>query len=195
MDLLYEAAVAWNRLLQDRYEITYGKSKKLHTIVLEFEPSEFYHLAGFPHAKDIVLPVRGSQTKMLDNVLARKITGAMLEKSTNYESVIKRKLEAIIRLEQLLNSPCQVYLYNPRKLPFYTDIKAKYLLVDEQTQVVFLFTDTENDGASCFSRSTFVMGDRDFRINQTKVAVLQIKRIDLSTGNADVIFCKDGFSC
>ena len=163
--------------------------------MLEFEPSEFYHLAGFPHAKDIVLPVRGSQTKMLDNVLARKITGAMLEKSTNYESVIKRKLEAIIRLEQLLNSPCQVYLYNPRKLPFYTDIKAKYLLVDEQTQVVFLFTDTEDDGASCFSRSTFVMGDRDFRINQTKVAVLQIKRIDLSTGNADVIFCTDGFSC
>ena len=194
MDLLYEAAVAWKLLLQDRYEITYGKSKKLHTIVLEFEPSEFYHLAGFPHAKDIVLPVRGSQTKMLDNVLARKITGAMLEKSTNYESVIKRKLEAIIRLEQLLNSPCQVYLYNPRKLPFYTDIKAKYLLVDEQTQVVFLFTDTEDDGVSCFSRSTFVMGDRDFRINQTKVTVLQIKRIDLSTGNADVIFCKDGFS-
>ena len=194
MDLLYEAAVAWKLLLQDRYEITYGKSKKLHTIVLEFEPSEFYHLAGFPHAKDIVLPVRGSQSKMLGNVLARKITGAMLEKSTNYESVIKRKLEAIIRLEQLLNSPCQIYLYNPGKLPFHTDIKAKYLLVDEQTQVVFLFTDTEDDGASCFSRSTFVMGDRDFRINQTKVAVLQIKRIDLSTGNSDVIFCKDGFS-
>ena len=124
MDLLYDAAVAWNRLLQDRYEITYGKNKKLHTIVLEFQTGEFYHLAGFPHAKDIALPLRGSQSKMLANVLTGKITGAMLEKSTNYETIIKRKLEAIIRLEQLLSSPCQVYLYNPRKLPFYTDIKA-----------------------------------------------------------------------
>ena len=194
MDLLYDAAVAWNRLLQDRYEITYGKNKKLHTIVLEFQPSEFYHLAGFPHAKDVALPLRGSQSKMLSNVLTGKITGAMLEKSGNYETIIKRKLEAIIRLEQLLRSPCQVYLYNPRKLPFYTDIKAKYLLVDAQTQVVFLFTDTEDNNGLCFSRSTFVMGDRDFRINQTRLAVLQTKRTDLSTGNTDVIFCKDGFS-
>ena len=193
MDLLYDAAAAWSSLLQDRYEITYGKSKKLHSIVLEFQASEFYHLAGFPHAKDIVLPIRTSQTKMLDKVLDRKITGAMLEKSANYDPVIKRKLTAIIHLKQLLNHPCQVYLYNARKLPFYTDIQAKYLLADEQTQVVFLFADTEDSNSAFFSRSTFVMGERDFRINQTRLAVLQIKRTDLATGKTDVLFCKEGF--
>ena len=193
MDLLYDAAATWNKLLGYRYELICGKSRKLYPIVLEFAASEFYHLAGFPHAKDIVLPIRVSQSKMLSKVLERKITGPMLAKSANYETVIKRKLEAIIRLEQLLNSPCQVYLYNPRKLPFYTDIKAKYLLVDAQTQVVFLFTDTGNEEGPCFSRSTFVMGDRDFRINQTKLAVLQIKRTDLSVGSTDVIFCREGY--
>ena len=85
-------------------------------------------------------------------------------------------------------------MYNSRKLPFYTDIKGKYLLVDAQTQVVFLFTDTQDGGLNYFSRSTFVMDDRDFRTNQTKLAVLQIKRTDLTTGTTDVIFSRAGFT-
>lgn len=194
MDLLYEAAVAWNKLLQYRYEIICGKSNRLYPIVLDFAANEFYHLAGFPHAKDIVLPIRVSQPKMLSKVLDLKITEPMLVKSSNYEKIIKRKLIAIIQLEQLLNRPCQVYMYNPRKLPFYTDIKGKYLLVDAQTQVVFLFADTESGRLTCFSRSAFVMDDRDFRTNQTKLTVLQIKRTDLTTEITEVIFCKEGFS-
>ena len=32
MDLLYEAAAAWKKLLDYRYEITWGKSGKLYSI-------------------------------------------------------------------------------------------------------------------------------------------------------------------
>ena len=194
MDLLYDAAVAWNQLLQYRYDIVCGKSKQLYTIVLGFETREFYHLAGFPHLKDIVLPVRTSQPKMHSKVLDRTITGQMIEKSENYEKIIRRKLEAIIRLEQLLNGCPKVYLYNRWKLDFYTNIQAKYLLVDDQTRVVFLFTDSDGKSAACFSRSAFVMDDRDFRVNQSKMTVLQIKRTNLTTGITDVLFCKEGFA-
>ena len=193
MDLLYEAAAAWNQLLQYRYEIICGKSKKLYPIVLGFQVQEFYHLAGFPHMKDIVLPIRTSQSKMHSKVMDRTITGQMIEKSESYDKIVRRKLEAMIQLEQLLNGCQNVYLYDRWKLKFYTDIKAKYLLVDERTQVVFLFADNDGKCTTCFSRSTFVMDDRDFRSNQSRMTVLQIKRTNLTTGTTDVLFCKEGF--
>lgn len=193
MDLLYDAAVAWNKLRQYKYEIICGKNKKLYPIVLYFESQEFYHLAGFPHMKDITFPVRFSQSKMLSKVLDSTITERLISKSENYEKIVKRKLTAIIHLEQLLNGCSSVYMFNPMKLPFYTDIHAKYLLVDEKTHVVFLFTDTENNGESYFSRSTFIMDDHDFRVNQSKMTVLQVKRTNLSTKDEEIRFRKDSF--
>lgn len=194
MDLLQNAATAWNTLLQYRYHIICGKSKKLYPMLLDFEAHEFYHLAGFPHMKDISFPVRFPQTKMLAKVLDGTITQQMIAKSENYERIVKPKLSAIIHLEHLLNNCSSVYLYNRQRLPFYTEIDAKYLLVDEQTQVVFLFTDTEDYGNTFFSRSAFVMESHDFRVNQSKMAVLQIKRTHRISGLEEVIYCKEGFT-
>lgn len=195
MDLLYDAAAVWDRLLDYQYDIVCGRKGKQYSIVLDFEASEFHHLAGFPHMKDIVLPVRFSQNKTLSKVLSGAVTEQMIAKSEQYAPVIRRKLEAVTRLEQLLNSRFQVYLFDQRKSTFYTKIRAKYMLVDEETQVVFLFTDTADGGATYFARSAFVLGDRDFRKNQTRLTVLRIARTELSTGHTDVIYCRDGFSC
>lgn len=195
MDLLYDAAAVWNRLLGYKYEIICGRKGKQHPILLDFEAGEFHHLAGFPHMKDIVLPVKFSQSKTLAKVLSGAVTEQMIAKSENYDPIIRRKLEAVIQLEHLLNSRFQVYLFDRKKSSFYTKIQAKYMLVDEQTQVVFLFTDTSDGGATYFARSAFVLGDRDFRKNQTKLTVLKITRTELATGHSDVIYCREGFSC
>ena len=193
MDLLYDAAVAWKRLLDFKYDIVCGKSKKLNWISLSFEAGEFYHLAGFPHMKDLTFPVRFSRSKALEKVLDRTITGEDVSKSVNYEWTVKSKLEAIIHLEQLLNRCSKVYIYCRERLPFYTDIVAKYLLVDDAEKVVFLFTD-KGENANFFSRSTFVMKNKDFRANQPRMAVLQIKRTDLRTGEESVMFTHPRFT-
>ena len=194
MDLLYDAAVAWSKLLPYRYDIICGKSKKLYPISLEFKEEEFYHLAGFPHIKDIVFPVRFSQRAMLRKVLDGTITEQMISVSEGYEKTVKSKLLAIIQLEQLLNNCAKVYIFDSKRLGFYTKIKAKYLLVDEQNRVVFLFTDTMDAGKTYFSRSTFIMDDQDFRKNQTSRTVLHIKRTQLHTGDMEILYCRDGFS-
>ncbi|MBR2048837.1 MAG: hypothetical protein IJ960_09615 [Oscillospiraceae bacterium] len=194
MDLLYDAAMVWNHLLGYKYDIVCGRSGVLYPISLDFEASEFYHLAGFPHMKDIVLPVRFSQKQTLSKVLKGTVKESMIVKSDNYEPIIRRKLEALTQLEELLNSPFQVYQYDRWKSPFYTEIRARYLLVDEKTQVVFLFTDTSDGGATYFARSTFVMDHRDFRKGQTKLTVLKINRTELATGREDVIYCREGFA-
>ena len=194
MDLLYDAAVAWTKLLDYRFDITCGKSKKLYPISLDFEETEFYHLAGFPHIKDIVFPIQFPKSATLRKVLDRVITEQMISQSENYEKTVKSKLLAITQLENLLSSCSKVYMYNPDKFPFYTDIEAKYLLADEQSQVVFLFTDTDDEGETYFSRSTFIMDDHDFRINQSSMTVLQIKKTQLSTSSKSILYCREGFS-
>lgn len=192
MDLLNNAATAWNTLLQYQYHIICGKSKKVYPITLCFNAQEFYHMAGFPHIKDIVFPIQFSQSQMLSKVLDGTITQNLISKSINYYKIVK-KLSAIIFLEQLLNSCSEVYMYNPSRLPFYTKIDAKYLLVDSATNVVFLFTDTEDCGNTYFPRSTFIMDGQDFRTNQSKMTVLKITRVNLTTGSESVMFCKPGF--
>ena len=194
MDLLYTAAIAWSQLLTFRYDIICGKSKKLYPISLDFKEDEFYHLAGFPHIDDIVFRVQFPQCVMLRKVLDGTITEQMITKSEGYEKTVKSKLLAIIQLEKLLNNCSKVYMFDPRHLGFYTKIKAKYLLVDEQSQVVFLFTDTKDAGKTYFSRSTFIMDNQDFRRNQSSMTVLQIKRTQLHTGTTEILFCRDGFS-
>lgn len=194
MDLLYDAAAVWNRLLGCKYDIICGRKGKTYSILLDFEAGEFHHLAGFPHMRDLVLPVKFSQSKTMYKVLDGVVTEQMIAKSEQYEPIIRRKLEAVVQLEHLLNSRFQVYLFDQKKSTFYTKIQARYMLVDEQTQVVFLFTDTADGGATYFARSTFVMDGRDFRKNQTKLTVLKIARTDLATGSVDIIYCKEGFS-
>ena len=194
MDLLYDAAVAWSKLLPFHYDIICGKSKKLYPISLDFKEDEFYHLAGFPHINDIVFPVQFSQCAMLRKVLDGTITEQMISKSKGYEKTAKSKLLAIIQLEKLLKNCSKAYMFDPRRLGFYTKIKAKYLLVDEQSQVVFLFTDTKDADKTYFSRSTFIMDNQDFRRNQSSMTVLQIKRTQLHTGTTEILFCRDGFS-
>ena len=194
MDLLYTAAIAWSQLLTFRYDIICGKSKKLYPISLDFKEDEFYHLAGFPHIKDIVFPTQFPQSAMLRKVLDGTITEQMISKSEGYEKTVKSKLLAIIQLEKLLSNCSKVYMFDPKRLGFYTQIKAKYLLVDEQSQVVFLFADTKDAGKTYFSRSTFIMDNQEFRRNQSSMTVLQIKRTLLHIRTTEILFCRDGFS-
>jgi len=144
--------------------------------------------------KDIVFPIRFSKRAALKKVLDGIITEEMISKSESFEKTVKSKLLAITHLEQLLNGSSKVYLYNPSRLTFYTDIEAKYLLVDESSQVAFLFTDTEDMGKTFFSRSAFMMDNRDFRTNQSSMAILQIKRTNILTGLTETLLCREGFS-
>ena len=175
MDLLYEAALAWRELTAYAYQITYGKSGVLHTITLQFDAGEFYHLAGFQYLRDLVLPVRFSHTKAIDAVLAGKITEAHIAKSENYEA-IKERLTAITKLKAALDTSFEVYKFNPDVLPFYTKIKAENLILAKCGEVVFLFTDQAADGTA-FSKSIFLRrADRDFSRNQKALSVLKVER-------------------
>ena len=154
MDLLYEAASAWQELTAFFRIGSSTESVASYTITLQFEVSEFYHLAGFQYMNDIVLPVRFSHTKAIEAALSGRITQAHIAKSENWEA-IKERLTAITKLRQALDTSFSVYKFHPEVLPFYTKITAENLILARCEDIVFLFTDQSKDGTA-FSKSIFL---------------------------------------
>lgn len=175
MDLLYEAAKAWSELSAYRYRIIYKKGNEQGEISLGFENTEFYHLAGFQYLNDIVLPFRSSRPKTLNTVLAGKITEKQIAKSEKFK-MIEERLLAITKLQAVLDTSFKVYRFNPNALPFYTKIVAQNLISANVGDVVFLFTDSDKNGAT-YSKSIFLKhDDRDYTKRQKELKIIEVKR-------------------
>ena len=144
MDLLYEAALAWQELTACTYRITCGKSGVLHTITLKFDAGEFYHLAGFQYLRDLVLPVQFSHAKAIGAVLDGRITEAHIAKGEHYDA-IRERLTAITRLKAALDTSFEVYRFRPDVLPFYTKIKAKNLILAKCGEVAYDFSERRDE--------------------------------------------------
>lgn len=191
-DLLLNAANAWKKLCKVKYTITYGYKSNLYPINLTFDSADFYHLAGFPHARDIQLP-RFNQTKVLDRILAGKITNEMLAKSKNYKSMIVPRLQALINMEAALDNDFFLYSYYPDLYPFYTSISADFLLAYHSDSVYFMFivrNGTIQDFDFTFV-SVFSADSRDYETNQRQRTILKKTKINLETGDSTDLFISD----
>lgn len=175
MDILHEAAKAWNELTKYTYHIRYGKHATAYEINLRFDKAEFYHLAGFQYLNDVVLPYRTSHPKIIDAVLTNKIAERHISKSKNFE-LVKDRLIAISKLEAMLDNQFNIYNFNPKVLPFYTKIPAKNLITAEVGDVIFLFTDDRENGEA-YSKSIFLKrGELDYAKNQKALKILSVEK-------------------
>lgn len=193
-DLLWSAAQAWDKLCKIQYTITYGYKAKLYHINLTFEPEDFYHLAGFPHARDIQLP-RFNQSKVLKKILEGKITEKMLAKSRNYSAMILPRLQAIIHMENSLDHDFFLYSYRRDLYPFYTSIKADFLLSYHSDEIYFMFI-IKNGSISVQSFdftfvSAFSADSRNYEMNQRRRTILKKTKTNLLSGNSMVIYLSD----
>lgn len=103
-DLLLKAAKKYHSLNSSKLIITLGKKGTLSEIIVDFQASNFYHLAGLHKLKDIQA-VRGyNTTNVLNKVLKGKLTNAMIEKSSFYDDM-KERLEIISEFPDILKSP------------------------------------------------------------------------------------------
>ena len=81
-DLLFEAAKAWEYLLDIQYVLNYGMKDRILRYVLKFRKEDFFHLAGFQYLNDINIP-KYSKAKYLEKVIDRTILGEHIRKSLN----------------------------------------------------------------------------------------------------------------
>lgn len=194
MDLLYQAAQAWLALTSYEYHIVCARKQKLHDLYLRFAPDEFFHVAGFQHLHDIVLPVRFSQAKAMDKVLQGAVTESHIRKSQSYVNSVSPRLLAIVQLEKILDNYFLTYSFDPKKTPGYTRICASYLIAGGDPDVVFLFTDRKNGTKEVFSRSVFLLDQRDYRQNQTKLTLLLLERRNLQTQECTILYQHENYT-
>ena len=193
IDIFYQAASVWNELTDYHYLFTYGYKNKLHEINLTFSPGDFPHLAGFQYLKDISLP-RYNPEKTVARILDGTINSGQIQKAAQYEDMIVPRLEALVRMKDTLDNNFNLFSYMPCMYPFYTQIKADYLISchSDITSFVFIIQAHENGTAKCdyLCCSAFKQGDRDYEANQRSRALLKKERIHISTNTTTILLDK-----
>lgn len=191
MDLLYQAAVSWKEITDYQYLITYGYKKRLSTLRLSFSPGEFPHLAGFQYLKDISLP-NYSSAKVIDRILDGKIRPTAVEKALQYESMVRPRLTALTHLKASLDDEFSLYSYMPHRYPFYTSIKADYLIADHSSADHYVFiihANSESHSDELFSCcSIFQRDSRDYTCNQRSLAILRKERLHVPSATNAVLY-------
>lgn len=190
-NLLYTAAAAWKELTEYYYVFTYGYKKRLYPIKLTFSPERFPHLAGFQYLKDVELP-RFNQAKILDKILDGTIQYTQVEKGGQFESAVKPRLEALIRLKQTIEGKFTLFSFVPQYYSFMTRIQADYLISSVNVPVDFIFiikADSQCEAVVCdfVCCSAFTKTERDYRENQRPRAVLKKERVHISTNASTIL--------
>lgn len=193
MNLLQESARAWKELTLYRYLFTYGYKKRLYPLCLTFSAEDYPHLAGFQYMKDISLP-NYSSAKIVDRILEGKIPFKKIQKASQYEEMVMPRLKALIHLKESLDNEFNLYSYMPQMYPFFTGIKADYLISSHLHVEHFIFIIKSNsqgelkcDYLCC---SIFEKGERDYEANQRPRTLLKKERIYLPSHTTDILFDK-----
>lgn len=172
-DLLLKAAKKYHSLNGSKLIITLGKKGTLSEIIVDFQASNFYHLAGLHKLKDIQA-VRGyNTTNVLNKVLKGKLTNAMIEKSSFYDDM-KERLEIISEFPDILKSNKVIWKFNKVRITRWTKIRWDYLIdYGIGNNETYVFLKTKGDDNHCFCISAFRKTD-DYTKIQVRMTVLKV---------------------
>ena len=191
MCLLLEAAKSWQQLTKIRYYISAGRKGKLSQFRLEFDNADFPHLAGMQYAQDVDFGLHFSEyygDKLVPALLSGKMDGSKIEKSRSWGK-IKGRLQAIINLQQTLESDFSIALFDPTKSN--SKINALYVIKNNISgETYFVFIDKDN-GYRHYCKSAFAQNSIDYTKNQPLLTRLKVDKFD--NGNRQLIYQHPNF--
>lgn len=195
MDILLQSALNYQKLLDIQYIFIYGHRKKEYVVKLNFKEEFFYHLVGFQHMKDMAQYVRYKRNKALKDVINGKITLNQISRSIYYHTDIEPRLNALIVLEQILDSNFETAKFEKHNYNFYTEIEAEYVnrcILINKPEIQFFFTidkyiSEESDNYFCIT--AFEKEDRDY-FKGTRFEMIYKKKIDVKNNIEIEIFNK-----
>ena len=187
MDILFRSASSWKELIEYRYELIYGYKKQLYPVNLTFSAEDYPHLAGFQYLKDLSLP-NYSYAKIIDRILEGRLPYEKIKLSSNYERLVKPRLEAIIDLKTSLDTKFTFYKFIPHVYPFYTSIKADFLIAGNEENEDFIFIIKSAQGNNYLCCSIFKQDIRDYKINQSPRTLLKKTQIHIPTNTEIILF-------
>lgn len=180
MCLFLKAAQAWQRLTQTEYRITAGRKGKSVSFRLGFDLADFPHLAGMQYAQDADFGLRPSEyygEKLVPALLGGKMDGHRIEGSRNWEK-IKGRLNAVISLQQTLDSEFSIAHFDPARVHTNSKIDADYVIKNQDSgETYFVFVD-ENKEHRHYCKSAFTKSNIDYMQNQVLLTVLKKEKIE-----------------
>ena len=180
MGLLFDAAMAWDKLSNATYDIDVAKNRKVHHIKLSFLREDFPHIVGMHYATDVDFGIRANEyygDKLIPAILDKRLYDRRIERSRDW-SRISGRLTAIINLEATLDNEFDIAAFDYKKAVGYCKIKADYIIRDRiSDDIYFVFLKSREEEYFCIS--AFKKESRDYFLNQQKMTVLyKAKTID-----------------
>ena len=186
MDLIQQAALAFQTLLTYEYHFVIGRKGKVKDFYLTFEKSDFHHLLGLHKLRDIAQIQQGKREKIFDKIIEGNISMDLVMKSVYYEQM-KERIIPLIDLEKMLDNNEMIFHYN-EKVHKFSLIKADYLLEGDANKIpVFLFLGKRNEDEKLqMCRTFFNIGDKDYTEGQPRYTLLKKEKRNRITGEVIV---------
>lgn len=189
MGMLLDAVNAWVALQDTTYEFLLGRSKNWSaSFTLDFQPSDFPHLAGVHYADDVDFGINRAElhsAKFIAKLLSGYIDDDLIERAAAWNSKIKNRLECIIVLERILDADFLIYKFEQKRVPHGSTLCAEYVIKYADTDLaLFVFVDHDMH-TRWFCRSVFQSSSADYTINQTRLTVLKKRKLKNGELNID----------
>lgn len=133
MDKISECASSFKKLCDVSYKFIVSFQRKTREINLNFQESDFFHLAGLQYISDLAIPKNRKIT--IYNILKKKcITDEMLGKSKHFcnknsEIDVKSRIEELCYLEDYLDSENIIKIFSIKDDVYLNSkIDAEYLI-------------------------------------------------------------------
>lgn len=124
--MIYEAINNYAELTDYIYTIDFSKEYNAKRIILSFNKSDFYHLAGIHKLSDIRHMLRGSKATVFNKLVNDNRICSMVENSKYYRSISFR-VELVSHLRYILNGIYKIFPYT-KSVNQWSKIKADYVI-------------------------------------------------------------------
>ncbi|MCM1261524.1 MAG: PBECR4 domain-containing protein [Butyrivibrio sp.] len=104
------------------------------------------------------------------------------------------RLDALVQIQHTLDSDFNLFSYKPNMYPFYTQIKADYLISrhSEMTSFIFIIHTNIDGTAKCdyLCCSAFKQTERNYETNQKNLTLLKKERIHINSNQSTILLDK-----
>lgn len=187
---IYNAALAFSKLMTYEYKFVVAAKKKSTEIILQFDEYSFHHLCGIHKLNDIIAP-NISRKYFFKQILNQEIGDDVLNKSKNYIAEgVKDRIKCVLELQTYLNDLKQVYKFNLNANPI-SKLRGDYIFKWENSNHQNVYFIIQKDryhreqyfGLSIFSRDK---NKPDFALGHGTQGILYISRTPLTEENKPI---------
>lgn len=180
-DILYSAAIAYQKLEKVLYKIVIGRKGTSHILNIHFPQEAFFHLAGLQHLTDITFPSTNKE-RVYKEILKQNLGIRNIQKSVFFKKCfIEERLKSLQHIEHMLDSNAVTYLINNKNYAQYSRIRADYLCERKMSaEIFYLFIVRElkspkfHDECKCCS--FFKKHKKDYTKGTSKTTTLLIEK-------------------